>query len=65
MRENIIGKKKKKSDDKRPKKTRKCLAVNYQEDTPLNCFMDGAIRNTIRNIRRKLKKVEKKSIFKI
>ena len=53
LRENIAGKKKKKSDDKRPKKTRKCLAENYQENTLLNCSMDRAIRNTIRSIGRK------------
>ena len=56
-RENIAGKKRKKSDDKKLKKTRKCLVGSYQEDTRPNYSMDGAIRSMTGSIGKKWKKI--------
>ena len=50
MRENIAEKKKIKSDDKRLKKTRKCLTENYQGGIWLNCSTDRTIKDMIGNI---------------
>ena len=50
MRENIAEKMKMKSDDKRLKKTRKCLTENYQGGIWLNCSTNGTIKDMIGNI---------------
>ena len=53
------GRKKKKQDNKKQKKIEKCSTESFQEDTQLNCSMDGAIRSMIGSIGKGWKKIGK------